>query len=272
MYSDIIKFYKDNDITDDKIKSMNKFCLGISEIEETVRDKREILIKKNSRLVVSRAKRFSNKGLELNDLIQEGNLGLIRAVDKFDPNKNVKVSTYATWWIDQAIRRAISNKSKTVRIPIHIQDMYNSICKSITTLTQKLGKQPSVTHISEDCGLSIEQIDSILSSALHPIGLNDEFSNGVTYEDVLADKEVESIPSQISKIVIKDKIRIALSSLIPRHQKIIRLRFGIGEIYDHTLEEIGAKFGVTKTRIRHIQNEAIEKLKLNRHIRSTTDE
>ena len=266
VYSDALRFYKDHDLTDEKIFRIKEFCNNIEGIEEKVKKERDTLISKNSRLVVSRAKRFLNKGLELNDLIQEGNLGLIRAVDKFDPHKGVKVSTYATWWIDQSIRRAISNKSKTVRIPIHIQDMYNCICKSMVVLSQVLGRHPTILEISEDSGLSIEQINSIFSSAIHQVGMQDEFSPGINYEDILADKDIESIVSQVSKTVLNDKIRISISSLPPRYQKVIRLRYGIGEKYNHTLQEVGDQLGVSKPRIRAIQLLAQEKLKCDKNI------
>ena len=261
IYTDVAKFIKDKNITDRLIEEVNDFCLNIGKIEAQVEKCRTKLITCNSRLVVSRAKRFLNKGLEFNDLIQEGNLGLIRAVDKYDPAKDVKVSTYATWWIDQAIRRAIANKAKIVRIPIHIQDVCNEIYKSMSILSQKLGKTPTIEEISKDTGLEEEQISGILTSALHQVGLTDEVSTGVTYEDILADNTTESMVSATHKTLLRDHTQLLLSRLIPRNEMIIRMRYGIGEVNNMTLEEIGNIVGLTKTRIRNIQNEALGKFK-----------
>ena len=168
VFNDVVKFYKDNNLDKEMVREINNFCLSIGKIEAQVEECRSKLITCNSRLVVSRAKKFLNKGLEFNDLIQEGNLGLIRAVDKYDPAKEVKVSTYATWWIDQSIRRAIANKARVVRIPIHIQDVCNEIYKSMSILSQKLGKTPTVEDISKDTGLEEEQINSFIDSVYPP--------------------------------------------------------------------------------------------------------
>lgn len=261
VFNDVVKFYKDNNLDKEMVREINNFCLSIGKIEAQVEECRSKLITCNSRLVVSRAKKFLNKGLEFNDLIQEGNLGLIRAVDKYDPAKEVKVSTYATWWIDQSIRRAIANKARVVRIPIHIQDVCNEIYKSMSILSQKLGKTPTVEDISKDTGLEEEQINSILTSALHQVGLTDEVSVGVTYEDILADNTTESMVSITHKALLKDHAQVLLSQLIPRNEMILRLRYGIGSVNDKTLEEIGSIVGLTKTRIRNIQNEALSKFK-----------
>ena len=261
VFTDVIKFFKDHSLDDKLIQDINDFCLSVGKIESKVEEYRAKLITCNSRLVVSRAKKFLNKGLEFNDLIQEGNLGLIRAVDKYDPAKDVKVSTYATWWIDQSIRRAIANKAKVVRIPIHIQDVCNEIYKSMSILSQKLGKAPTVDEISKDTGLEEEQINSILTSALHQVGLTDEISTGVTYEDILADNATESMVSATHKSLLRDHTRLLLAQLSPRNEMIVRFRFGIGEVNDKTLEEIGNLVGLTKTRIRNIQNEALFKFK-----------
>ena len=258
---DVEKFFKQEGLDLERVDQIKSFCTEVSNIEQSVEDSREILIKSNSRLVISRAKKFLNKGLDFNDLIQEGNLGLIRAVDKYDPSKNVKVSTYATWWVDQAIRRAISNISKIVRIPVHIQDVYNAVYKSSNLLYKELGREPTIKEISDDSKLAVEQINSILTSAIHPVGLHEEFAEGVTYEEVLADKNAESVVAAVARRLQQDSVRQAISKLTPRSEKIIRLRYGIGEAYPHTLEEIGQQIGVTKTRIRKIQNNILDKFK-----------
>ena len=257
VYADTIKFFKDHSLDAERIKEINNFCIDVEKINETVSGHRCKLITCNSRLVVSRAKRFLNKGLEFNDLIQEGNLGLIRAVDKYDPAKDVKVSTYATWWIDQSIRRAIANKSKTVRIPIHIQDVCNSIYKAISLLSKSHGHMPTVEEIAVETELEASQVSEILTSALHPVGLTDEVSTGVTYEDLLADNTSESSVACTHKALLRDRVREILTSLTPRNEQIVRLRYGIGEVHNHTLEDIGSQMGLTKTRIRNIQNEAL---------------
>ena len=257
IYTDTIKFFKDHNLDEAKINDINNFCVEIEKINEKVSEHRTKLITCNSRLVVSRAKRFLNKGLEFNDLIQEGNLGLIRAVDKYDPAKDVKVSTYATWWIDQAIRRAITNKSKTVRIPIHIQDICNSIYKAISILSKTHGHRPSVEDIAKETELEAAQVSELLTSALHPVGLTDEVSTGVTYEDLLADNTTDSAVTCTHRALLKDRIREILKELTSRNEQILRLRYGLGEENNHTLEDIGAQMGLTKTRIRNIQNEAL---------------
>ena len=271
VFTDVVKFFKDNNLDEQLVQDINDFCLSVGKIEQRVENYRAKLITCNSRLVVSRAKRFLNKGLEFNDLIQEGNLGLIRAVDKYDPAKDVKVSTYATWWIDQSIRRAIANKAKVVRIPIHIQDVCNEIYKAMSILSQKLGRAPTVDEISKDTGLQEEQINSILTSALHQVGLTDEVSTGVTYEDILADSSAESMVTTTHKTLLRDHTQLLLTQLTPRNEIIIRFRYGIGEINDKTLEEIGSIVGLTKTRIRNIQNEALAKFKKDYTIRKLSE-
>ena len=171
-------------------------------------------------------------------------------MDRYDPSVNKNQSI-----------RAIANKSKTVRIPIHIQDVCNEIYKSMSILSQKLGKTPTIEEISADTGLEEEQISGILTSALHQVGLTDEVSTGVTYEDILADNTTESMVSVTHKILLRDHTQLLLSQLIPRNEMIIRLRYGIGEENNMTLEEIGNIVGLTKTRIRNIQNEALGKFK-----------
>lgn len=271
-YRELLKYEKNLPVSKADILSAGD---EIEEIQNEVEKHRNRLIEGNLRLVVSRAKKFLNKGLELNDLIQEGNIGLIKAVDKYESTKGVKVSTYATWWIDQAIRRAISNKSQTVRIPIHIQDMVQKIAKAQTDLGQKLKRQPTIKEIAQQItpqeetpdetarkvSQKMNEIAELMQTAQFQVGMDDEVSSGVSYNDVIADVNQESLFSAASRSMLRDSIRECLSELTPRNQKIVRLRFGIGEVSDHTLEEIGAQMGITKNGIRQIELKALSKFK-----------
>lgn len=271
-YRELVKYNKALPVSKEEIVTAGD---EIEAIQVEVEKHRTRLIEGNLRLVVSRAKKFLNKGLELDDLIQEGNIGLIKAVDKFEAAKGVKVSTYATWWIDQAIRRAISNKSQTVRIPIHIQDMVQKITKAQVDLGQKFGRQASMREIAEQItprgnsesefrikvDAKLNEIAELMQTAQFEVGMDDEVSSGVSYNDIIADTNQESLFSSTSRSMLRDTIRDCLSELSPRNQKIVRLRFGIGEVSDHTLEEIGAQMGITKNGIRQIELKALAKFK-----------
>lgn len=276
-YRELVKYDKALPVSKEEILAAGD---EIEVIQNEVEKHRNRLIEGNLRLVVSRAKKFLNKGLELDDLIQEGNIGLIKAVDKYESAKGVKVSTYATWWIDQAIRRAISNKSQTVRIPIHIQDLVQKITKAQVDLGHKLGHQPSMMEIAEHLtppnkngqrdyvkvNEKLAEIEELMQTAQFEVGMDDEVSSGVSYNDIIADTNQESLFSSTSRSMLRDTIRECLSELTPRNQKIVRLRFGIGEVSDHTLEEIGAQMGITKNGIRQIELKALAKFKKNKRM------
>lgn len=221
------------------------------------------LIEKNLRLVISRAKKFLNKGLEFEDLIQEGNLGLMKAVDKFDSSKKTKISTYATWWIDQSIRRAISNKGKTVRIPTHIEWQQTTINQATHKLTGKLERPPTLQEISKESGIDIKTLEDLQTVAQHEMGIEEELSNGMTLIDILPDS-TENPETIVEKKMLKDKIKQILSTLSPRTEKIIRLRFGIGEVPDDegsTLQDIADQVGITKQGVRVVECSAFKRLK-----------
>lgn len=221
------------------------------------------LIEKNLRLVVSRAKHYMNRGLDIDDLIQEGNLGLIKAINKHDSSRGTKISTYATWWIDQSIGRAISNKAKTIRIPAHMGFLQTTVSKVIPELENKLGRSPTNAEIAEAADVDVKHLDKLSKSAIHRLGIDDENSSGTTIRETLASED-ESPLEVVSKKLMRAKIRTILGSLSPRVEKIIRLRFGIGEPFEeHTLEEIAQKIGITKMGVKVAQTKILAQLKNN---------
>lgn len=263
---DIYRFLNKEGFTHERISDLFNLVDSIKDLEENYKKDREQLIIANLPLVVSRAKRFNFENMNLEDLIQEGNVGLIKAVDKYDPEKNVKITTYATWWIDQAIRRGISNKSKLVRIPIHIQQNTKLMNQAFFILSQQLLRDPTLSEISKYTEIPMEQIEMLNMAALYEVCIDGEISQGLTYADILFDKEQKTPFASTAKTMLKNKIRIAISDLSPRSQKIIMLRYGIGMPREHTLEEIGTQFSVTKERIRQIQAKAVRNLKTNNKI------
>lgn len=231
-----------------------KYIFGkISGLESQASQYKNTLITKNLRLVVSRAKRFINKGLDFEDLIQEGNIGLMKAVDKFDSSKKTKVSTYATWWIDQSIRRSISNKGKTVRVPTHIEWMQTNLNTLIDKMTGTLKRPPTLLEISKESGIDIKVLEDLKTRAQHEVGLDEELSSGKSLNDILPDESSISPFVQVEQKLMREKIREILSTLKPSSEKIIRLRFGIGEAPDAegmTLQEIANQIGITKQGVR----------------------
>lgn len=232
------------------------------------------LIERNLRLVVSRAKKLTNRGLDFEDLIQEGNIGLIKAIDKYDSSKKTKVATYATWWIDQSIRRAISNKGKTVRIPTHIEFLQTNLNQAIQKLTGELKRPPTLLELSIETKVDIKVLEDLQTRAIHEIGIEDELSSGVSLMELLPSDPINNPYSLTENKILREKIREILSTLHPRTEKIIRLRFGIGEIpkeleiHDRdekeeglTLQVIGDHIGITKQGVRVVENSALKKIK-----------
>jgi RNA polymerase primary sigma factor len=222
------------------------------------------LITRNLRLVVSRAKNFIGKGLEFEDLIQEGNIGLMKAVDKFDSSKKTKVSTYATWWIDQSIRRAISNKGKTVRVPTHIEWMQTNLNKLIQKMTGTLQRPPTLVEISKESGIELKILEDLHTRAQYEIGLEEELSSGMTMLDLLPGDAADNPFVIAEQNMLREKIREILATLPPRTEKIIRLRFGIGEVPDDegtTLQDIANQIGITKQGVRVVECSAFKALR-----------
>ena len=222
-----LKSMADIGITPDNFKEISEVYDSIVSTETEMRRFRDKLIHRNLRLVVSRAKKFMNRGLNFEDLIQEGNIGLIKAINKHDSSRGTKISTYATWWIDQTIRRAISNKSKTVRIPTHIEFLQTHIAAAISALTSELGRIPKKEEIAARVDIDVAILDRLESVALHKIGLEDEMISGVAMIDILPSDPSESPFNLTARKMLREKIRKILGTLPPRTEKIIRLRLGI---------------------------------------------
>lgn len=238
---------------------------SITESEREMKRFKDELIRRNLRLVVSRAKKFSGRGLDFDDLVQEGNIGLIKAIDKHDPTRGAKIGTHATWWIDQTIRRAISNKSKTVRIPTHIEFLQTQLTGVVSRLTGELGRPPTKEEIAAEGLISVDGLEKLGQIATHKIGIEDEVSAGVTMLDLLSADGSENPFSLTSKKLLREKVRQVLGTLHPRTEKIIRLRFGIGEPHEElTLQQIADHVGLTKMGVRLVQNKGLEKLKKKR--------
>jgi RNA polymerase primary sigma factor len=247
-------------VGEDNLKAALARC---QEGEYLARKAKSELVQANLRLVVSIAKKYTNRGLQFLDLIQEGNIGLMKAVDKFEYQRGYKFSTYATWWIRQAITRAIADQARTIRIPVHMIETINKLIRTSRYLVQEYGREPTPEEIAEKMEFPLEKVRKVLKIAKEPISLETPIGEEEDSHlgDFIEDKKILSPSDAVVGMSLTEQTRKVLATLTPREEKVLRMRFGIGERADHTLEEVGQDFDVTRERIRQIEAKALKKLR-----------
>jgi len=245
-----------------KIEDLRAKWDRITNARALVTEAKNELITRNLRLVVNIAKNYVGRGLPLLDLIQEGNIGLMKAVDKFKYEKGFKFSTYATWWIRQAITRALIDQTKTIRVPVHMMEFYNRVTKASRELTQQLGREPTNEEIAKKLVVPTRKVEEVFRAIQDPIALQTPVGDEDTeLEDFIGDKTSPSPYSDAERNEISEQILMILKTLTPKEERVIRMRFGIGVDRDHTLEEVGRHLSITRERVRQIEAKALRKLK-----------